>query len=166
MGASQRDQVVVGAAFRERAQAEAVLEDLNRVGIEADDISVTVHKESEQVDRTWLRAIEDRAADDAVNSVAAGGLLGGLLGAGLALTIPGIGPALGAGIVATTIAGGAFAGGLAAPLVSLGMAEDQADFLEQEFRRGSIIITVQTSDRAHETQSILRKHGGLDAGNN
>lgn len=163
MEASNVERTVVGAAFRERAQAEAALEELHRIGIEAEDISVTVREDSDEVDREWLRSIEDQAADDAATSVAAGGLLGGLLGAGVAVAVPGVGTALGVGIIAASIAGGAFAGGIAGPLATIGMTDEAADFLDQEFRRGSIIIVVHPEDRTHEIQDILRKHGGLDA---
>lgn len=158
----KKDRQIAAAAFRDRTHADAALAALQEAGFESDEIGVAVMEESEHVDREWIHEAEDQAASDAVNSVAAGGVLGGLLGAGAALTIPGIGPALGAGIIATTIAGGAFAGGLAGPLVSLGVTHDQAEFLENEFEAGSIIITVHTDSREDEARRIFNENGGLD----
>lgn len=148
------------AAFRDRESAENALRSLHEAGFTDDEIGIAVRDDSEQVDKSWVAAMEEQAGSDAVTGVAAGGVLGAILGAGLAIAIPGVGTAIGAGIIAGSIASGAFAGGLVGPLVSLGVDEDQAQFLEEEFRSGSIILTVHTEDRAEEAHEILEQHGG------
>lgn len=148
------------AAFRNRESAENALRALQNAGFTDDQIGIAVRGDSEQVDKAWVAAMEEQAGSDAVTGVAAGGILGGLIGAGLAIAIPGIGTALGAGIIAASVASGAFAGGLAGPLAGMGVSQEQAQFLDEEFRAGSIVLTVHSDDRADEAHDILVRTGG------
>lgn len=98
-----------------------------------------------------------------------GGLAGWLVGVG-ALGIPGVGPVVAGGALATAlgVAGstaavgagvGATAGGLAGALVGLGIPEEDARWYEQGFREGAVVVTVRTQDTAHAVE-VLRRHGG------
>jgi uncharacterized membrane protein len=78
------------------------------------------------------------------------------------LAIPGIGPVVAAGVLATTIVtatGGAVAGGLVGALVDYGVDDEEAQVYSEGIRRGSSLVTVRTSeDRWQEADKILRDH--------
>lgn len=102
--------VVVGV-FRDRMQAQQAIEALKNAGFAANDISMLMQ------DRDRTRAMaEDTGANagtGAATGAVAGGVLGGLAGwlVGIgAIAIPGVGPFIAAGALATAL-GGAAAGG-------------------------------------------------------
>ena len=78
----------------------------------------------------------------------AGGLIGLLTGLGL-MAIPGIGPLVAAGWLATTLAGaatGAMAGGMVGALVNAGISHEEAETYEEGVRRGSTFVAVQAEE--------------------
>jgi hypothetical protein len=98
-----------------------------------------------------------------------GGALGLLVGLG-ALAIPGIGPVIVGGALATAfglggggaVAGagiGAAAGGLVGALVGLGIPEAEAEHFEEGFRAGGVLVTVNGGDRAADALAVLERHG-------
>ena len=93
-----------------------------------------------------------------------GGALGWLVGIG-ALVIPGIGPIIAAGALATTLGGaaiGAAAGGLLGALVDLGIPKEDAEGYEASVRKGSILLTVAARDdeQARAARAVFERHGG------
>ena len=77
-----------------------------------------------------------------------GGVVGVLTGLGL-LAIPGVGPLVAAGWLATSLAGvgvGAAAGGLVGALVKSGVPHEQAAVYEENIRRGGTLVAVQADD--------------------
>lgn len=102
-----------------------------------------------------------------------GGVTGLLMGLA-ALAIPGIGPVIAAGTLATVLAGsaagavvgaaaGAVTGGVVAALVDLGIPEDEANFYAEGVKRGGVLVTVQTDEaRASTAESILRRSNALE----
>lgn len=97
-----------------------------------------------------------------------GGALGLLVGLG-ALAIPGIGPVIAAGTLATALgttalgAGlGAAAGGLAGGLTSLGVHESDLAYYTEGIRQGGVLVaaTVENEDQAGVAQHVLHGHGG------
>jgi uncharacterized protein (TIGR02271 family) len=90
-----------------------------------------------------------------------GGVLGLLAGVG-ALAIPGIGPIIAGGALASTLAGagiGAAAGGLVGALVGMGVPEEEARYYDRAVREGGILVTVRAPIRAVEARRILRDCG-------
>jgi hypothetical protein len=92
-----------------------------------------------------------------------GGVGGLLVGLGV-LAIPGIGPVLAAGPLATTLLGagvGAAAGGLIGSLIDLGIPEEEAKYYAEGLRRGGAVVTVHTSDEMMISRitDILENHG-------
>ena len=84
--------------------------------------------------------------------------MGFLVGIG-ALAIPGIGPVVAGGALATAfglgggtaVAGagiGAAAGGIVGALVGMGIPEEEAQHFEAGFREGGVLVTVNAKDRA------------------
>jgi len=99
-----RDTVV--GLFRDTARAERAIRDLKDAGFSDKQIGVLMH------DRTQERKLAEdtgtKAGEAAAAGAIGGGLLGGLVGllAGVgALVIPGIGPIIAGGALASTLAG-------------------------------------------------------------
>ena len=81
-----------------------------------------------------------------------------------ALVIPGIGPVLAGGALATAfgLAGagiGAAAGGIGGALVGMGIPEEEARYFERGFREGGVLVTVNGRDQVPEALRILERHG-------
>jgi len=101
---------------------------------------------------------ERRAADTDANTTATAATAGGVVGGGIGLltglglmAIPGVGPLVAAGWLATTLAGavvGAGAGGLIGALVDSGVSRDEAEVYEEGVRRGGTLVTVRVPDTA------------------
>jgi hypothetical protein len=98
----------------------------------------------------------------AVPGAAAGAVVGGgtgLLAALGVIAIPGIGPLVAAGVLATTLvgaAGGGAVGGLLGSLTDYGVSEEDAHLYSEAVRRGSSLVTVRADDaRAAKAEAIL-----------
>jgi len=95
-----------------------------------------------------------------------GGAVG--LAAGLvALALPGIGPLIAAGPLASAIGGlsfGAAAGGIIGLLKEHGISDEQADFIAKGVRQGGALITVHgvAEDRARRAKEIMDRHHAID----
>jgi hypothetical protein len=84
-----------------------------------------------------------------------------------ALAIPGIGPVMAGGALATalatTAAGGAIgaaAGGLTGALVGLGIPEERAKFYNDRVNHGDYLVMVDgTEDEIRRAEAILSRHG-------
>ena len=165
---------VVAGLFTEREAAVAAIDDLKAAGFAPDDVGVAMRDPSEQGDLAEeTGATGTKAAGGAATGAVGGGLLGGALGllVGLgALAIPGIGPVLAGGALATAfglgggtaVAGagiGAAAGGLVGALVGMGIPEADARHFEEGFRAGGVLVTVDGGDRAPDAAAVLRRHG-------
>ena len=90
----------------------------------------------------------------------------GLLTALGVIAIPGLGPLVAAGVLATTLAGtvaGAAAGGLLGALTDYGVSEEDAHVYAEGVRRGGTLVTVQAADdRAGLVRDILNRHDPVD----
>jgi uncharacterized protein (TIGR02271 family) len=64
--------------------------------------------------------------------------------------------------ILSSAAAGAATAGLAGTLIGLGIPEDEANYYDQEFRAGRVLVTVQAGGRLSEVQAILRDNGGRD----
>jgi hypothetical protein len=98
----------------------------------------------------------------AASGAAAGAVLGGgtgLLAALGVIAIPGIGPLVAAGVLATTLvgaAGGGAVGGLLGSLTDYGVNEEDAHLYSEAVRRGGSLVTVRADDdRAVKAEAIL-----------
>ncbi len=153
------ERTVVGV-FRSRENAERAVEELRSAGWDR-DISILAREEGTEGgrgrgDRTTM---EDQ---DLSEGVATGGVLGGLAGlaasAGL-MTIPGVGPVLAAGPIATTLTG-VVTGGLAGGLVDYGIPEEDGREYEKDVKSGRILTMVRTEERrASDVERVLRERG-------
>ena len=157
---------VVGL-FQDQPSAEAAINRLTAAGFREDQIGVAV-KDRERQD-ALTESTGTQAAEDATKGAVGGGVVGGVIGllAGVgALAIPGVGPIIAGGALASTLAGagiGAAAGGLLGALVGMGVPEEEAKHFERGFKEGGILVTVQAGDRAELARQALSE-GGADLG--
>ncbi len=157
---------VVGL-FHDQPTAEAAIKRLLAAGFTENQIGVAVRDRQQQ--QSLTESTGTQAAEDATKGAVGGGVVGGVIGllAGVgALAIPGIGPIIAGGALASTLAGagiGAAAGGLIGALVGMGVPEDEARHFEQGFQQGGILVTVQAGDQAELARQALAE-GGADLG--
>ncbi|MEH1921410.1 histidine kinase [Nostoc sp.] len=162
--------------FSHRRDAEVAITELRDAGFSLDRVSI-IAKDTNghgiagvDVDRNV--GIGNKADDGAKAGAATGGVVGGLTGllVGLGtLAIPGIGPVLAGGAVATalatTLAGGAIgaaAGSIVGALVGLGIPEDRARVYSDRFQRGDYLVIIDgTEAEIHQAEAIL-KHRGIE----
>lgn len=150
--------------------AEKAVRALHGVGVSDRDISLMASDENRGAGE---HAAGTSAAEKGVGLGAALGGLGGLLVGLGALTIPGIGPVLAAGPLATAVAGlagagagalaGGAAGGLLGALADAGLPEDQASFYAEGVRRGGTLLAVRVSDGLlDQVRDTLERYDPVD----
>jgi hypothetical protein len=159
-------QTVVGI-FDGQNDAEKALNELKSAGFMPDQVSVVAKDTGEtksMVERSDMGGAETTGAG---TGALMGGLFGGaagwLIGIG-ALAIPGIGPIVAAGALATTLGGaavGAVAGGLIGALVGAGIPEEDARTYETHVKEGRILITANasTAGQTQEARDAFDRYG-------
>ncbi|MFL5548501.1 MAG: YsnF/AvaK domain-containing protein [Gemmatimonadales bacterium] len=153
---------VVGL-FHNQADAERAIQRLKERGFAENQIGVAIKDRSKQED--LIEGTGTQAAEGAATGAIGGGVLGGVIGllAGVgALAIPGVGPIIAGGTLASTLAGagiGAAAGGLLGALVGMGVPEEDAKHFDQGFRAGGTLVTVSAGNRAEEARTCLYESG-------
>jgi uncharacterized protein (TIGR02271 family) len=166
-----RTQTVVGL-FDSFSDAQAVVRDLEREGFTRDDISIVANDANGEYTSTTREthkgdseSPEVRSGDTA-SGAGKGAVIGGVAGLALglaALAIPGIGPVVAAGPIATALAGagvGAAAGGLIGALTHLGVPEEDARYYDEGVRQGGALVMVKASgERASRAAEILESSG-------
>jgi hypothetical protein len=101
-------------------------------------------------------------AEGAAAGALTGGVIGGLVGLVSSLLIPGLGPLVVGGVLASTLMGmgvGAATGGLVGALVGMGVPEEDAKYFDAGLRDGRTLLTVSGRDRAPQAVAILEGHG-------
>ena len=152
----------VSRLFDSYSQAQAAVEALEQAGFTSSEISLVSRYRD-----------DNTLADDEGSGTATGATAGALVGGGGGLlaalgliAIPGIGPLVAAGVLATTLvgaAGGSVVGGLIGALTNAGVSEEDAHVYSEGVRRGSSLVTVTTDDaRASKAESILNSHKPVD----
>ncbi len=159
----------VAGLLPDRDQAEQAIAALQAAGFTGDQIGVALRDRTAQgvlLEETGTQVAEEAAATGALGGGLLGGLSGLLIGIG-ALAIPGLGPIMAAGALATTLGGaalGAAAGGLIGALVAMGIPEEEARGYEASVRGGSVLLTVAVSreEQVREARRIFARFGGGD----
>ena len=145
------------------SQARQAVSDLETAGIPSSKISLLANKYvSEKYDD-----VDD--VSEAATGAGIGALVGGTAGllAGLGmLAIPGIGPVVAAGWLASTalgVAAGGATGGFIGALVDAGEPEERAHVYSEAVRRGGTLVSVKADDsQIGKAQSILNRHTPID----
>ena len=161
---ARSDSPQVVGIFTEWHQAEQAIRDLKAAGFTEDQIGVAMRDRDEQQD--LIEGSGSQAAEGAAKGAVSGGIVGGLVGLLGSLLIPGLGPIVVGGVLASTLAGagiGAATGGLVGALIGLGVPEEDARHFERGIKGGGTLVTVDAGARTVEALDILNHHG-LDLG--
>lgn len=156
----------VAGLFKYEREADLAIRALERAGFNENNYGVIApNTVVQRVD--WKEdAKEGTVQTDHKLGTAGGAAVGGLTGllAGLtALTIPGLGPILAAGMIAASTGFGATAGGLLGSLTSASIEEKDAETYAEAIKRGGILVVVQVEDRFEaEAKNILKEAGALE----
>lgn len=163
----------VHAIFDTYEQASQAVTRLKQAGIPGRDISLMSNDQT--VDRaaygdyayveTTDGASEGAGAGAGIGA-AAGGAAGLLAGLGI-IAIPGVGPLVAAGWLASTLVGaaaGAGAGGIVGALAGSGMSDDESHAYAEGIRRGGTVVTARVSDGDAERARALLDQGSYNLG--
>ncbi len=145
-------QTVTGL-FDEYADAKRAVHDLEAAGVPHGDISIVANNAAgEHGGQGRAGAAGEDAGKGAGIGATVGGVGGLLAGLGL-LAIPGLGPVVAAGWLASTLVGagvgaavGGAAGGLVGALTHAGVPEDHANIYAEGVRRGGALVTARVDE--------------------
>ena len=169
--------ITVSRLYKDHDAGARVVAELERAGIPNRDISIISNNESgwfkgdgsKRIDRD-ADGVDDRA-EGAATGAGVGATLGGVAGllAGLGLlAIPGIGPVVAAGWLASTAAmaaAGGTAGGLIGALTQSGIGEREAEGYAEGVRRGGTLVSVRVpeTDRTR-VEAIMDRYSPTNTG--
>jgi hypothetical protein len=165
--------------FDTRSQAESAIRELETLGLKHDALAIVARQTAAGEERSFAadRDHADRAgeaAEGAGKGAATGGILGGgaglLAGLGL-LAIPGLGPVVAAGWLASTVVGaavgagvGGATGGILGALKDAGVEEKDAHVYAEGVRRGGVLVSAKVDEAdAPRVEAILDRYQGVDA---
>jgi hypothetical protein len=137
---------VVLALFPNASAVVEAADELHRLGISREQLSVVARTANEERDLAermdGTRGVELEESRPA----AIFGEIGGQMLAAIALVLPGIGPIVAAGPLAAELGevAGHAAGSLVSVLTSAGLVRDRAEMLQRELKQGSILLGVHT----------------------
>jgi hypothetical protein len=156
--------VVVGV-FEDRLEAEKAVDELEQAEFRDEDIGFVIRGSDVMRGGMITDAQGTKDRKGALTGMAVGGTVGAMLGAAAAIMVPGVGPVLAGGILASAFGGaiaGVATGGILGAMIGLGVSEEEAQFYEREFHEGRAIVAVRAGGRAAEAGEILRRHGAYD----
>ena len=150
------------------AQAEQIVDGLQRAGFDSSEISVLLPDNEGKHDIGHVKAT--KAPEGATTGAATGGVTGGVLGllAGIgALAIPGVGPFIAAGPIMAALSGaaiGATTGGVVGGLIGLGIPEIEAKRYEDKLKSGNYLLAVHyhDGDEKDRAKEIFKSAGAED----
>ncbi len=163
---------IVSAVFDSRSEAEMAVTELRKAGVNDSAISVIAQEDGKNT--TSDGSGEETDTGGLIAGTLAGAGVGTLLGIA-ALAIPGVGPFVAAGAIAssaipgaalTGAAIGAVGGGLTKLLTDHGVGDDDANYYEERINNGSVFVSVDTSDAIMSSDiasQILSRNGGHNA---
>jgi len=162
--------------FSSRTEAESALKGLRDSGFEMDKVSILAKDSSRDdqiagVDLQDRNQINERGNTEAQEGAGIGATTGTVLGGaggllvGLeALLIPGVGPFLAGGTIATTLAGagiGAAAGGIVGALTGLGIPEEDAKSYNNRVSHGDYLVFIEGTAADIDRASMLLSNQGI-----
>jgi hypothetical protein len=152
----------VVALFQDRASAERAIRQLRDAGFGKDQIGVIMQRREDEENHSDFPLSSDPEVKDTMKGAGTGAALGGLVGLLGSLLVPGLGPLVVGGVLASTLIGagvGAAAGGLIGMLVGMGATREEAEHFDRGVRAGGVIVTVDAGARAEEARAILQAAG-------
>lgn len=156
----------VMAVYDARSEAQSAVQALLERGFTEAEVSLISHAGDGE---EGLEPLQEDEQHTASQGAATGGVLGGLAGLLLGigfLTVPGLGPLVVAGPIASTLmgaVGGAVAGGFMGVLMDFGVPEDDAHIYTEAVRRGGTIVAVTAPpERTESVAATLGEFGPVD----
>ncbi len=167
---------IILASFEQRSDADKAVDELVHSGYNTKEISVMMKAPAEGENVAGSRATMTKGVvSDTLGGVGTGAVIGGLAGLLIgvaAITIPGLGPLLFAGplasalgisgATATTVSGvviGGAAGGLVGLFEGFGATREQAKQYERVVKEGGVVLAVPPKpEKEDEVENILNKH--------
>src|SRR5215207_3814736 len=160
-------QRTITAMFDRYQDALEAVRRLEAAGVAQSDISIVsndpAHRTQDNATTAGATTARTDTDDDTGTGAGTGASLGTLLGGGAGLlaglgmlAIPGLGPVVAAGWLASTLVGagaGAASGGLVGALAGAGIDEADAHTYAEGIRRGGTLVTVRAED-AHSAKVI------------
>jgi hypothetical protein len=171
----------ISRLYNDYASAQDGAYQLKAAGVDAGDISIVAnnaegwHKDSaDGVNHVDIKHDKDRdGVDDRTEGARTGAGIGGVaagaagLAAGLgALAIPGIGPVVAMGWLASTLAGvvaGGVTGGVIGALIESGVSKDDADVYAESVRRGGALVVARVADNEAARYQVVLDRSGTSA---
>jgi hypothetical protein len=154
--------------FDSRDEAEQVLDELRQAGFAENEIGFAIRGDDAVAGGVITDAALTKDGQGAVKGMVAGGVAGSLLGAAAMLVIPGVGPLLAMGVLASALgfgAAGVATGGILGAMMGAGVSEEEARAYEKQFNAGRAIVTVNAGERVLEGFRILGRHGAQNVRN-
>lgn len=158
----------VAGLFDDYYEARQAVNDLEAAGIPSGDISIIANNAGDRYSVESSGATEGAGVGAGLGA-AGGGAVGLLTGLGL-MAIPGVGPVVAAGWLASTAVGaaagaiaGAAAGGIIGSLTESGIDEDDAHLYAEGVRRGGTLVVARVEEAmVAEADAILRNRSAVD----
>jgi len=162
----------VTAVFDDRTQAERAIAELRRGGISEKDLSIVARRPD---DVEVKGGPTDKAGERIGKGALAGAGVGTLFGLA-ALAIPGVGPFITAGVLASAlgatggaVAAGAIVGGtsgaLAGAFAKAGYSKEESEYLGSTVERGGVLVAADADDvSAARLRSEFTRLGGRTYG--
>lgn len=154
---------VVTRVFDSYAQAREAVRALETAGIPSGSVSLVANKYV-SADHADVDEVSDTAKGAGIGAALGGGA-GLLAGLGL-LAIPGLGPVVAAGWLASTAVGaaaGAATGGIVGALIDHGVPEEHAHVYSESVRRGGTLVSVRAEDRdVSRVEAVLDGYRPID----
>jgi len=160
--AAAEQRAIVGV-FEDRLAAEEAVHALHHAGFAHDKIGFVIRGVDDVAGGMITDASGTKDGKGAVAGALTGGVVGGVLAAGISLLVPGVGPVLAGGILASFFGGaiaGTAVGGILGAMQGLGISEDEARFYERQFHEGRAIVAVKPGARLADAADILVRFGG------
>jgi len=154
----QNNSRVAVHTYADRAEADAVIRNLQAAGFSNDQISVVARDRGEQRDIADEHHIG--AGTGASIGVVEGAIIGLLAGIG-GLLVPGIGAVAAVGPIAGLITGG-ITGGIAGALAGWGLDAAEAKGYEERVGAGDVLVAVRDDDPARVGEARRIMDGGYD----
>jgi len=167
------NQNLISAVFDSRSQAEAAVNELRSEGIDTAKLSL-IGRDDNGTNVTDGAGESSEGMGDTVKGALGGAGLGAILGVA-ALAIPGVGPLVAAGAIASSAipgaaaigAGvGAVAGGVTGMLKDHGVSDEDASYYEDRINEGGVFVSADADEgdvSADTVRDILSRNGGRSA---
>lgn len=171
MAIGQHNKRAVGI-FPTRQEAEYALSELRNSGFSMNQVSIIAQNAGDHGDIAGIDVgTGNQAGEAATAGAVTGGLVGGLIGligALSALTVPGIGPIVAGGAIASVLgdaliggAVGAATGGLVGALMGLGIPEERARVYNSRISQGGYLVMVDGTDEEISRAEVILSTRGI-----